>query len=87
MQLKRSGTQASVKGPEQTFTGNVRIDPLFTSNDPWRSMGVYVTFEPGARSAWRGPNRHERAARPAPYAKRHGGRRAIFKARKAACRP
>ena len=52
MQLKRSGTQASVKGPEQTFTGNVRIDPLFTSNDPWRSMGVYVTFEPGARSAW-----------------------------------
>ena len=52
MQLKRSGTQASVKGPEQTFSGNVRIDPLFTSNEPWRAMGAYVTFEPGARSAW-----------------------------------
>ena len=52
MQIKRSGTQASVKGPEKTFTGNVRIDPLFQSNDPWRTMGAYVTFEPGARSAW-----------------------------------
>ena len=52
MQLKRSGTQPSAKGPEKTFTGNVRIDPLFQSNDPWRSMGAYVTFEPGARSAW-----------------------------------
>lgn len=52
MQIKRSGTQASVKGQEQTFTGHVRIDPLFTSNAPWRSMGAYVTFDPGARSAW-----------------------------------
>jgi quercetin dioxygenase-like cupin family protein len=52
MHIKRSGTQPSAKGPEQTFTGNVRIDPLFQSNDPWRSMGAYVTFEPGARSAW-----------------------------------
>ena len=52
MQLKRSGTQPSAKGPEKTFTGNVRIDPLFQSNDPWRSMGAYVTFEPGARNDW-----------------------------------
>jgi quercetin dioxygenase-like cupin family protein len=50
--IGRSGTQASVKGPEERFTGNVRIDPLFTASDPWRSMGAYVTFEPGARSAW-----------------------------------
>ncbi len=52
MMIKRSGSQASVKGPEQTFSGNVRIDPLFQSNAPWHTMGAYVTFEPGARSAW-----------------------------------
>jgi quercetin dioxygenase-like cupin family protein len=52
MQIKRSGSQPSAKGPEQTFTGNVRVDPLFQSREPWRTMGAYVTFEPGARSAW-----------------------------------
>jgi len=52
MQIKRSVAQPSAKGPEQTFTGNVRIDPVFQSNAPWRSFGAYVTFEPGARSAW-----------------------------------
>jgi quercetin dioxygenase-like cupin family protein len=52
MQIKRNGTQPSATGPEQTFSGSVRIDPLFQANDPWRSMGAYVTFEPGARSAW-----------------------------------
>jgi quercetin dioxygenase-like cupin family protein len=52
MEIKRSGTQASAKGPAETFTGNVRIDPLFQASDPARTMGVYVTFEPGARSAW-----------------------------------
>jgi quercetin dioxygenase-like cupin family protein len=52
MELKRSGSQASVKGPEATFTGNVRIDPLFQASEPARTMGAYVTFEPGARSAW-----------------------------------
>jgi quercetin dioxygenase-like cupin family protein len=51
-EITRSGTQPSVKGPEQTFTGAVRVDPLFRANDPWRTMGAYVTFEPGARSAW-----------------------------------
>lgn len=28
MELKRVGSQPSVKGPEQYFTGTVRIDPL-----------------------------------------------------------
>jgi len=52
MQITRSGTLVSVKGPEQTFTGDVRVDPLFRANEPWRAMGACVTFEPGARSAW-----------------------------------
>ena len=52
MQLKRNGTQPSIKGPEQNFTGNVRIDPLSEAPEPARVRCASVTFEPGARSAW-----------------------------------
>ena len=52
MELKRNGTQPSGKGPEEYFTGTVRVDPLFESPDPARARGGSVTFEPGARSAW-----------------------------------
>jgi len=47
-----AGTQASVKGPAQWFTGDARIDPLFPANDTAHYSGAYVTFEPGARSYW-----------------------------------
>jgi quercetin dioxygenase-like cupin family protein len=50
--ITRSGSQPSRKGPAEYFTGSVRIDPLFQANDPSRTSGSYVTFEPGARSAW-----------------------------------
>ena len=52
MQLKPSGSQPSMKGPAETFTGNVRLDPLFEAPEPGRVRGASVTFEPGARSAW-----------------------------------
>lgn len=52
MEIKRSGTQPSVKGPTEYFTGRVRIDPLFQAPEPARATGALVTFEPGARSAW-----------------------------------
>src|ERR1700683_2684280 len=52
MQIKRVGTQPSGKGPEDWFTGTVRIDPLFTTEAPARGAGASVTFEPGARTAW-----------------------------------
>ncbi len=52
MEIKRSGSQPSSKGPAEWFTGNVRIDPLFSANDTAPFSGAYVTFEPGARSAW-----------------------------------
>lgn len=48
----RSGEQASVKGSETIFTGNVRIDPLYPANNDMRSSGGSVTFEPSARSNW-----------------------------------
>jgi quercetin dioxygenase-like cupin family protein len=52
MKLTRSGAQPSAKGPDDWFTGTVRIDPLFSSPAPARAAGAAVTFEPGARTAW-----------------------------------
>jgi hypothetical protein len=50
--ITRGGSQPSRKGPAEYFTGSVRIDPLLQAKDPSRTSGSYVTFEPGARSAW-----------------------------------
>ena len=52
MQITRIGSKPSVKGPEDWFTGSVRIDSLFDPNEARRSASVTVTFEPGARTAW-----------------------------------
>ena len=52
MEIKRSGSQPSGKGPDEYFTGTVRIDPLFSAPEPARVSGASVTFEPGARTAW-----------------------------------
>jgi quercetin dioxygenase-like cupin family protein len=48
----RAGSQGSSKGPAEFFTGNVRVDRLFPANDAAHFSAAYVTFEPGARSAW-----------------------------------
>ncbi len=52
MEIKRAGSQPSQKGPQEYFTGAVRIDPLFQAKDPSRALGSSVTFEPYARTAW-----------------------------------
>jgi quercetin dioxygenase-like cupin family protein len=52
MEIKKSGSQPSGKGPEEYFTGVVRVDPLFDAPMPARVLGASVTFEPGARTAW-----------------------------------
>ena len=52
MEIKRSGAQPSTRGPDEHFTGAVRIDSLVRAEDPARVLAVSVTFEPGARSAW-----------------------------------
>lgn len=52
MEHKRSGSQASSSGPEEYFTGKVRLDPLNSAPEPSRVSCALVTFEPGARSAW-----------------------------------
>jgi 4-carboxymuconolactone decarboxylase len=50
--IVRAGSQPVTKGPAEYFTGNVTIAPLFESNAAAPYVGAYVTFEPGARSAW-----------------------------------
>jgi quercetin dioxygenase-like cupin family protein len=52
MEIKRIGSQPSIKGPADWFTGTVRIDPLFEPNASARAGAATVTFEPGARTAW-----------------------------------
>ena len=52
MDIKRSGSRPSGKGPADYFTGSVRVDPLIEAKEPARVRGAHVTFEPGARTAW-----------------------------------
>ena len=52
MEIQRVGSQPSGQGPEDWFTGVVRLDPLFQANDSRRGSAANVTFEPGARTAW-----------------------------------
>lgn len=50
--ITRAGSQPAVEGPGEFFTGNVKIEPLFSPNDSTPVSGAYVTFQPGSRSAW-----------------------------------
>lgn len=52
MEIKRVGSQPSSAGPAEYFTGAVRVDPLFSAPEPARVACAFVTFEPGARTAW-----------------------------------
>jgi quercetin dioxygenase-like cupin family protein len=52
VEIKKNGFQPSTKGPEDWFTGTVRLDAPFQTAEPARVGGATVTFEPGARTAW-----------------------------------
>ena len=52
MKITRNASQPSTTGPADWFTGTVRIDQPFATEDPARIAGAIVTFEPGARTAW-----------------------------------
>ncbi|XTZ39893.1 (R)-mandelonitrile lyase [Salmonella enterica] len=47
-----AGSQNAIYGAAENFTGRVRVDPLFKPDKDINVSGAYVTFEPGARSAW-----------------------------------
>jgi len=50
--IYKAESQKSFKGPEDWFTGDVQVDLLFPSNETAHYSGAYVTFQPGARTAW-----------------------------------
>lgn len=52
MDISRNGSRASAPPPAEYFTGTVRLDPLFDSEEPARTAGASVTFEARARTAW-----------------------------------
>lgn len=52
MDIKRSGSQPSVTGSADWFTGAVRVDPLLDAPSPAHLLAASVTFEPAARTAW-----------------------------------
>lgn len=51
-EINRAGSQASTAGPAEFFTGRVRVDPVWPADTNINASGAWVTFEPGARSAW-----------------------------------
>lgn len=52
MQVLRNGSAASIKGPAEWFTGQVRLDRVFNPPEPARAGFALVNFEPGARTNW-----------------------------------
>ncbi len=50
--LYPAGSQQSFKGPDAYFTGEVWVDKLFPESETTPYSGAYVTFQPGARTAW-----------------------------------
>jgi quercetin dioxygenase-like cupin family protein len=52
MEITKAGSKPSFKGPDDWFTGAVRVEPLFDPNESRRGAASTVTFEAGARTAW-----------------------------------
>ncbi len=52
MEITENGSQPSVMGSSEYFTGVAVIDPMFAPNDVRSFSAGHVTFAPGARSAW-----------------------------------
>lgn len=50
--IQRNGSQTSIQGAAEHFTGSARVEPLFKTPGPAGVSGASVTFEPGARSNW-----------------------------------
>ncbi|WP_283640066.1 (R)-mandelonitrile lyase [Mesonia mobilis] len=53
MDITKNKKIDSVEGPEDYFTGSVRLDPLYGQKENiTKGAGALVTFEAGARTAW-----------------------------------
>lgn len=53
MKIYRNEETPSMKGPEEWFTGDVIVNPLYQNvKNVTRGAAALVTFAPGARTAW-----------------------------------
>lgn len=52
MDIFRSGSRPTKRGPATSFTGTVWQDPIINAPSPARLASNRVSFEPGARTAW-----------------------------------
>jgi quercetin dioxygenase-like cupin family protein len=52
MKILGNGERGCRKGPEAWFTGDVWMDAIVDGHAPSRLQALYVTFAPGARTAW-----------------------------------
>ncbi|HIB36023.1 cupin domain-containing protein [Mesonia sp.] len=52
MKITRNKEIESVQGPEEYFTGKVRVEMQFGQEAATKAAGALVTFEAGARTAW-----------------------------------
>ena len=53
MDITKNKNIDSVEGPEDYFTGSVRLEPLYSQKENiTKGAGALVTFEAGARTAW-----------------------------------
>lgn len=50
--ISRTGTRAVTGVPAENFTGNVKLEMMFTPTGPARTSGGSVSFAPGAHTAW-----------------------------------
>ena len=52
MDIIKAGSRPTRRGPADSFTGTVWQDPIIETPDPAILRAAWVTFEPGARTAW-----------------------------------
>jgi 4-carboxymuconolactone decarboxylase len=50
--ISRQSSRPPSMGAPENFTGSVKVDFLFAAEEPQRASGAYVSFAPGARTAW-----------------------------------
>jgi len=50
--VSAAGSQATLVGSSDYFTGSVRIEPVWSADEQLTASGAWVSFEAGARSAW-----------------------------------
>jgi quercetin dioxygenase-like cupin family protein len=52
MEISANDARPAAAGPAETFTGEVRVKPLFDPNEARHAAAAEVSFTPCARTAW-----------------------------------